>query len=111
MLRHLIHAPPAAGPLPVLCFLHGYSEAAPLQPDLWTALWAVDPTRVPQQAPAQPVWLSAGALARSRRGAFVEALGLGAHGERVWADDGETTCAGCSLSRGASKQRARAPGG
>ena len=170
ILPHLLSAPAAARPLPVLCFLHGYGEAAPqpperalrlhgplaagasplarrefivvapqlpvagdlwashaesvralveevgarhavdasrlyltgfsfggngvlalgtLQPDLWAALWAVDPTRVPQRSPTQPVWLSAGELARVQRRAFVKALGLGEVGERVWADDGE----------------------
>ena len=170
ILPHLVSAPPAMRPLPLLCFLHGYGEAAPLpleralrkhgplaatatplaktefivvapqlpvpgdlwaryadevrtlvdhvcakelvdvarrylsgfsyggngvfdlavaQPDLWAALWAVDPTRVPSPAPSQPVWLSAGDVARVQREPFVRALQLGASGERVWADDGE----------------------
>jgi len=170
ILPHLVSAPRASRALPVLCFLHGYGEAAPLaleralrlhgplapgaaplarrefivvapqlpvagdlwashaesvrelieevcarhavdasrmyltgfsfggngvlnlatlQPDLWAALWAVDPTRVPKSPPSQPVWLSAGELARSQRHAFLKALGLGEDGGRVWADDGE----------------------
>ena len=181
MLRYLVDAPPAAGPLPVLCFLHGYGDAAPLplerglrlhgplagaaaplarrefivvapqlpvagdlwahhaddvraltdqvraahpvdasrmyltgfsfggngvfdlgalQPDLWAALWAVDPSRVPPRAPAQPVWLSAGELARAQRGKFIKALGLGGHGERVWADDGEDHVGSARLAYG-----------
>jgi poly(3-hydroxybutyrate) depolymerase len=39
---------------------NGVFDLALAQPDLWAALWAVDPTRVPNQAPAQPLWLSAG---------------------------------------------------
>jgi predicted peptidase len=68
---------------------NGVFDLATLQPDLWAALWAVDPTRVPHPAPRQPLWLSAGELARSQRRGFVEALRLAEHGERVWADDGE----------------------
>ena len=180
-LPHLLSAPPATGPLPLLCFLHGYGEAAPvpleralrlhgplaagaaprarrefivvapqlpvagdlwarhagplralideigdthavdasrmyltgfsfggngvldlatLQPDLWAALWAVDPTRVPQRAPTQPVWLSAGELARSQRGAFVKALRLGEDVKRIWADDGEDHVGSARLAYG-----------
>ena len=168
-MLHIVNAPRSSAPLPLLCFLHGYGEAAPMpidralrlhgplatsaaalatrefiivtpqlrvagdswarhadevraivdeagaqhgvdagrmyltgfsyggngvfdlalaQPDVWTALWPVDPTRVPRKAPAQPLWLSAGAIARPQRQAFVRALKLGTH-ERVWADDGE----------------------
>ena len=68
---------------------NGVFDLASVQPDLWAALWAVDPTRVPQPAPRQPLWLSAGELARAQRRAFVKALGLAEEGERVWADDGE----------------------
>jgi predicted peptidase len=169
-MHHIVSAPRAAGPLPLLCFLHGYGEAAPMaidralrrhgplaasaaalarrefiilapqlpiagdlwgrhadrvrtliddvcakqavdvtrmyltgfsyggngvfdlalaQPDRWAALWSVDPTRVPQRAPEQPLWLSAGDAARAQRAPFVRALRLGASGERVWADQGE----------------------
>ena len=168
-MLHIVNAPRASAPLPLLCFLHGYGEAAPMpidralrlhgplapsaaalatrefiivapqlsvaghiwarhadevraivdeagaqhgvdaarrylsgfsyggngvfdlalaQPDVWAALWPVDPTRVPRKAPAQPLWLSAGAIARPQRQAFVRALKLGTH-ERVWADEGE----------------------
>ena len=168
-MQHIVSAPRATGPLPLLCFLHGYGEAAPMaidralgrhgplaagaaplavrefivlapqlpiagdfwgrhadqvltlidevcarqavdvtrmyltgfsyggngvfdlalaQPDRWAALWSVDPTRVPQRAPKQPLWLSAGDVARAQRAPFVRALRLGAKGERVWADDG-----------------------
>lgn len=142
--------PPRPGPHPLLCFLHGYDEAAPVPPKvaltrhgplsssaakvaaeqfiliapqlpfagdvwhrfadevqavclrmeadrsrlyltgfsfgangvfdladagLWAALWAVDPTRPPRGAPGVPTWLSFGEAARSRKAAFIRALG------------------------------------
>ena len=168
-LRYLLSIPPAPaeGPRPVLCFLHGYGEAAPMdirraltmhgplrpgdprtelivvapqlpragdvwhlyadavrdivtavharhggdprrtylsgfrfggngvfdlalaQPDLWAALWAVDPTRVPQRDPVRPVWLSFGEVARRQSPDFVRVLGLRAEGDRVGVDEGE----------------------
>ena len=180
-MEHIVSAPRATGPLPLLCFLHGYGEAAPMaieralrrhgplaagaaplavrgfivlapqlpiagdlwgrhadqvltliddvcarqavdatrmyltgfsyggngvfdlalaQPDRWAALWSVDPTRVPQRAPKQPLWLSAGDVARAQRAPFVRALRLGAKGERVWADDGEDHVGSARLAYG-----------
>jgi hypothetical protein len=167
--------PPAAGAWPVLCFLHGYGEAAPMpirkamtlhsplhpdasprareafivvapqmpaggdlwhrhadsvrdivqevqslhrgdpqrtfltgfsyggngvldlalrQPHLWAALWPVDPTRVPEEDPRLPIWLSSGELSRRDRAAFIERLGLETlagdpPGDRVYEDRGE----------------------
>jgi hypothetical protein len=52
------------------------------------ALWAVDPTRVPRTAPEQPLWLSAGEVARAQKQQFMRALALGELGSRRWADDG-----------------------
>jgi hypothetical protein len=174
-VKHLLSVPPAAGRFPVLCFLHGYDEAAPtpletalkrhgplrannparvasgflivapqlpfggdvwhryadevralvedtserygadatrrfltgfsfganavfdlavVQPRFWAALWAVDPTRVPEHDPQRPVWLSFGEVARHRKREFIAALGLepagpAARGERLYADDGD----------------------
>ena len=68
---------------------NGVFDLGLLQPDIWTALWAVDPTRVPRQPPRQPVWLSAGDVARSQERQFARALALRVQGERVWADEGE----------------------
>jgi dienelactone hydrolase len=68
---------------------NGVFDLALLQPDDWAALWAVDPTRVPHRRPRQPVWISAGAVARSPQREFVRALALRPQGERVWADEGE----------------------
>jgi poly(3-hydroxybutyrate) depolymerase len=151
-LRYLLSVPPGtARPserFPLLCFLHGYGEAAPrdirraltlhgplrsssaararqefivvapqlliggdpsrlyltgfsfgangvfdlgaAQPDLWAALWAVDPTRAPSKKLKRPVWLSFGEISRGRKDVFVDALGLAgdAGGGRVWKDEG-----------------------
>jgi len=43
---------------------------------LWAALWPVDPTRVPEQSPGLPIWLSSGELSRRRNDDFVDQLGL-----------------------------------
>lgn len=48
------------------------------QPQLWRALWPVDPTRAPDQAPAQPVWLSSGQISRRFKERFIERLKLDA---------------------------------
>jgi len=89
------------------CYLTGFSfggngvfDLGLLQQDVWTALWAVDPTRVPRQPPRQPVWISAGAVARSQRNEFVRALALRPQGERVWADEGEDHAGSARLAYG-----------
>ena len=79
---------------------NGVFDLALAQPDRWAALWPVDPTRVPQRAPKQPLWLSAGDVARAQRAPFVRALQLGAKGERVWADDGEDHVGSARLAYG-----------
>ena len=80
------------------CYLTGFSfgangvfDLASLQPGRWAALWAVDPTRLPQRDPQLPVWLSFGEVARSRKAAFIQVLALerDASGERVYADAGD----------------------
>lgn len=64
------------------------------QPDLWAALWAVDPTRVPRRDPGRPVWFSFGAIARRAKEAFVRALalrpaaGVSPAGDRLYLDEG-----------------------
>jgi predicted peptidase len=174
-LRYLLSVPDGEGPYPVLCFLHGYDEAAPMdihealtvhgplragnppaartfiiiapqlpragdhwfhhaddvgrivagvraehggqarrtyltgfsfggngvfdlglrQPGEWAALWAVDPTRVPQQDPGVPLWLSFGNLARRQKQAFIDTLrlhpaaGAAPHGARIYEDEGQ----------------------
>ena len=68
---------------------NGVFDLGLAQPDLWAALWAVDPTRVPRKAPAQPLWLSAGEAARAQKHEFRRALALGAADKRIWTDGGE----------------------
>jgi predicted peptidase len=67
---------------------NGVFDLGAAQPDLWTALWAVDPTRAPAKKLKRPVWLSFGEVSRVRREAFVENLDLKPAGDRVWQDDG-----------------------
>lgn len=76
---------------------NGVFDLALAHPELWAALWAVDPTRVPRAPIGRPVWLSGGAFARMLTAAFVRALALavveGATGadarDRVYVDDGD----------------------
>ncbi|HEU4522144.1 MAG TPA: hypothetical protein VFT12_09090 [Thermoanaerobaculia bacterium] len=72
---------------------NGVFDLAIVQPDLWAALWPVDPTRVPRVDPARPVWLSAGEIARHRKAPFISSLALQKlsvpAGDRVWCDEGE----------------------
>jgi predicted peptidase len=72
---------------------NGVFDLARAQPDLWAALWPVDPTRVPMQPIALPIWLSIGEAARSQTRAFIQRLALAAvdrapMSDRVWCDDG-----------------------
>jgi dienelactone hydrolase len=73
---------------------NGVFDLALLQPDLWSALWPVDPTRVPRSDPGRPVWLSAGEVTRYQKGKFIAALSLAAPQvalmrERVYDDEGD----------------------
>lgn len=73
---------------------NGVFDLALAQPDLWTAAWPVDPTRVPPADLRIPVWLSLGQLSRRLVERYVERLHLrpaaedGAGG-RVYLDQGE----------------------
>jgi predicted peptidase len=42
----------------------GVFDIAPAQQGFWSAIWPVDPTRVPKGNPECPVWLSSGPAAR-----------------------------------------------
>jgi pimeloyl-ACP methyl ester carboxylesterase len=55
---------------------NGVFDVALQQPELWAALWAVDPTRVPPKPPAASIWLSFGDIARRQKKDFIEALSL-----------------------------------
>jgi predicted peptidase len=63
---------------------NGVLDLGAAQPDLWAALWAVDPTRVPPKKLSRPVWVSFGEVSRPRRQSFIEALDL----QDRWQDEG-----------------------
>jgi len=76
---------------------NGVFDLGAAQPDLWAALWAVDPTRPPSKKLKRPVWLSFGEVSRARKQAFVDGLGLHPalanegkipDSDRVWLDEG-----------------------
>jgi predicted peptidase len=46
------------------------------KPDFWRALWPVDPTRVPNADPQQPIWLSSGQISRRQEDRFLQRLHL-----------------------------------
>ena len=81
---------------PARTYLSGFSfgangvfDLALTQRDLWAALWAVDPTRLPSGDLTQPVWFSFGEIARHRKEQFVRALQLSPNesSDRVLVDD------------------------
>uniref|UniRef100_A0A914QLD0 Uncharacterized protein n=1 Tax=Panagrolaimus davidi TaxID=227884 RepID=A0A914QLD0_9BILA len=55
---------------------NGVFEVAVRQPNFWAALWAVDQTRVPDNDPQRPIWISVGIFVRSNLSTFVTKLGL-----------------------------------
>lgn len=55
---------------------NGVLDLAPDQPDLWAALWPVDPTRPPQRTSPRPIWLSSGEYSRRNERGFISALQL-----------------------------------
>ena len=68
---------------------NGVFDLAAAQPDLWAALWAVDPTRMPPGKLRRPVWVSFCEVSRIRKENFIEALGLQERGgDCVWRDEG-----------------------
>lgn len=84
---------------------NGVFDLALLQPGMWAALWAVDPTRVPPRDPGRPVWLSFGEVARRGQAAFVRELGLetveqGLEGDRIYLDEGADHVGSATLAYG-----------
>jgi hypothetical protein len=81
-----------------LCgFSHGGNGVLDLgskQADVWAALWAVDPTRVPSDPPKRPLFLSRGEHSRgSKWDAFIRNNNLAdalasPDGDRIMADEG-----------------------
>jgi len=55
---------------------NGVFDLALAMPSMWTALWAVDPTRVPETDPRVPVWLSSGEISRLLEERMRAKLGL-----------------------------------
>jgi hypothetical protein len=86
---------------PQQTFLTGFSfggngvfDLALAQREVWAALWPVDPTRVPPEDPARPVWLSSGQISRRAQHAFIRRLHLellhnAEPGDRVYVDQGQ----------------------
>lgn len=83
------------------CYLTGFSFGANgafdlplLQPNFWAAVWAVDPTRLPESQLQEPAWLSIGAVSRRQAYEFVDRLQSkppdeSLLGARVHLDEGE----------------------
>jgi hypothetical protein len=71
---------------------NGVFDLAQMQPDLWSGLWAVDPTRVPDFDTSCPIWLTIGALSRQHSRLFIQKLGLAPtakqESKRIWEDSG-----------------------
>jgi hypothetical protein len=75
---------------------NGVFDVALAAPGRWSALWSVDPTRVPRAGPGLPVWVSIGEAARRRTAGFVQALsllpalekGTDPPGDRMFLDEG-----------------------
>ena len=72
---------------------NGVFDLGAAQPDLWAALWAVDPTRAPVKKLKRPVWLSFGEISRARKASFINGLelrpvGEDPDGDRPWMDEG-----------------------
>uniref|UniRef100_A0A914YXW0 Uncharacterized protein n=1 Tax=Panagrolaimus superbus TaxID=310955 RepID=A0A914YXW0_9BILA len=55
---------------------NGVFEVAVRQPNFWAALWPVDLTRVPDNDPQRPIWISVGIFVRMNLSKFVTKLGL-----------------------------------
>jgi poly(3-hydroxybutyrate) depolymerase len=73
---------------------NGVFDLALATPSRWTALWPVDPTRVPPADPGLPLWLSSGEVSRHNRRPLMHSLQLqppgdDEPGERVYEDRGE----------------------
>jgi predicted peptidase len=68
---------------PAKTYLTGFSYGANGVLDLgfrhlevWAALWAVDPTRLPAGTTPRPIWVSAGEHSRNNRATFAARLGV-----------------------------------
>ena len=64
---------------------NGVLDVAVADPGPWAAFWSVDPTRLPVEPPARPMWLSAGPLTKWNRG--YQALPAGGAGPALRVTD------------------------
>ncbi|MFP5305841.1 MAG: hypothetical protein ACLGI7_08455 [Gammaproteobacteria bacterium] len=71
----------AHGADPSRCYVSGFSfggngafDLAAQRPDVWAAVWAVDPTRLPSRELRAPAWLSIGEVSRRQAYAFIDRL-------------------------------------
>jgi predicted peptidase len=113
-VRQIVHSVQEQhGADPARSYLTGFSfggngvfDLGSSQPDLWAALWAVDPTRAPSQL-QRPVWVSIGEVARSRAPDFVRRLKLqpetDIENDRVYVDRGEDHV-GCATAAYGSEE-------
>jgi predicted peptidase len=75
---------------------NGVLEIGVRQPDVWAALWPVEPTRPPERSADRPIWVSAGQRARKHKEAFRNVWRVqdrvrpnaAPHPERVYEDRG-----------------------
>ncbi|MFW5641058.1 MAG: hypothetical protein ACOC0H_07900 [Thermodesulfobacteriota bacterium] len=72
---------------------NGVFDLALMHADFWSALWPVDPTRVPKTDPERPVWLSFGEVSRTQKAAFIQKLDLipadtPMEGDHIYLDQG-----------------------
>lgn len=85
---------------------NGVFDLGNSQPELWAALWAVDPTRAPSHL-ARPVWVSIGEVARHRAPDLVRRLKLrpetAIENDGVYVDRGEDHV-GCATAAYGSEE-------
>lgn len=71
---------------------NGVFDVALDDPFVWSALWPVDPTRVPEKDPGLPVWVSSGEASRPGGRGFISRLSLqppdADDEDRVYLDEG-----------------------
>jgi len=53
---------------------NGVFDIAIAEPELWAALWSVDPTRAPNDRLPCSLWISLGEASRKQRAAFMRAI-------------------------------------
>lgn len=82
---------------------NGVFDLSLIRHDFWAAIWPVDPTRIPERDPKQPVWLSFGEVSRRAKNGFIRELGLKpAHNnmeaDRIYLDQGQDHVGSATLA-------------